>query len=44
VGSEGEVISVERYGASAPAKMVFQEYGFTVENIVNKAYKLLGRE
>jgi transketolase len=44
VGSEGEVVSVERYGASAPAKVVFQEYGFTVENIVNKAYKLLGRE
>lgn len=44
VGSEGEVVSVERYGASAPARVVFQEYGFTVENIVNKANKLLGRE
>jgi len=44
VGSDGEVVSVERYGASAPAKVVFQEYGFTVENIVNKAYKLLGHE
>lgn len=44
VGSEGEVISVGRYGASAPAKVVFQEYGFTVENIVNKANKILGRE
>jgi len=44
VGSDGEVISVERFGASAPAKVVFQEYGFTVENIVNKANKILGRE
>jgi len=44
VGSDGEVISVGRYGASAPAKVVFQEYGFTVENIVNKANKILGRE
>jgi transketolase len=44
VGSEGEVISVERYGASAPARVVFKEYGFTIENIVNKANKILGRE
>ncbi len=31
------VISIERYGASAPAKVIFEKLGFTVENVVAKA-------
>ncbi len=35
------VISIERYGASAPAKVIFEKFGFTVENIIAKAKELL---
>ncbi len=34
------VISIERYGASAPYKIIFERFGFTVENIVNRAKNL----
>jgi transketolase len=36
-----DVLSVEIFGASAPAEVVFKEYGFTVENVVNKAKALI---
>ncbi len=35
------VISIERYGASAPYKDIFEHLGFTVENILDQARKLL---
>jgi transketolase len=41
VGPEGETVTLDHYGASAPAKMLFQQFGFTVENIVEKAKNLL---
>ncbi len=41
VGEHGEVISVEKFGASAPAATVMQHYGFTVENICKRALALL---
>lgn len=34
------VISIERYGASAPYKTIFEHFGFTVENVVNRAKNL----
>ena len=34
------VISIERYGASAPAKIIFEKLGFTVENVVARAKEL----
>lgn len=34
------VVSIERYGASAPYKIIFERFGFTVENIVNRAKNL----
>jgi len=37
VGSDGAVIGLDRFGASAPAKEVYQECGITVEAIVDKA-------
>ncbi|OGC00024.1 transketolase [candidate division KSB1 bacterium RBG_16_48_16] len=40
VGDQGQVIGIDRFGASAPAKTVFAKYGFTVENIVAKAKAL----
>lgn len=41
IGSEGLAISVEQFGASAPEKVLFEKFGFTVENVVNKAIQLL---
>jgi transketolase len=34
VGLDGKVISVDTFGASAPANIVIPNYGFTVENVV----------
>jgi transketolase len=41
VGSKGIIMSLDLYGASAPAKTLFEKFGFTVENIVMKAHSLL---
>ena len=43
VGARGAIISLERFGASAPYKTIFQQLGFTVENVVDRALALLGR-
>jgi len=43
VGHNGDVIGVERFGASAPGGIVYREYGFTVENILAKVRILLGK-
>jgi transketolase len=42
VGGEGDVIGVDRFGASAPGDLVMEKFGFTVENVVSKAKALLG--
>lgn len=34
IGREGKIIGLDHFGASAPAKDVFKEYGFTVDNVV----------
>ena len=44
VGDEGDVIGVDRFGASAPGKVMMREYGFTVENVYERAMKLLDRK
>ena len=41
VGSQGDVIGIDRFGASAPAGELAANYGFTVENVVQKAAALL---
>lgn len=41
VGINGGTIGVDRFGASAPGNTVMKEYGFTVENIVETALKIL---
>ncbi len=41
VGFDGAVISMKRFGASAPAKVLFEKFGFTVENVIEKAKELL---
>lgn len=41
VGDTGAIIGLDRFGASAPAKVNFEKFGFTVENVVAYAIKLL---
>jgi len=41
VGCEGAVIAIDRFGASAPGKVVFEKLGFTLENVIQKAKELL---
>jgi transketolase len=41
VGPHGAVLGVDRYGASAPAKVLLPEYGFTVDNVIAHAKALL---
>ena len=43
VGDAGRVIGLNRYGASAPYKTIFEYLGFTVENVVQQTLNLLGR-
>lgn len=43
VGLDGDTICIDRFGASAPAEALFKEFGFTTENVVAKALKLLGK-
>jgi len=41
VGDAGDVIGVDRFGASAPGKTVLSQYGFTVDNVCLRAKALL---
>jgi len=43
VGDAGEVIGIDTFGASAPAKDVFKDKGFSVENVVSRAQQVLSR-
>jgi transketolase len=43
LGEQGESISVERYGASAPYKTIFEHYGLTVDNVIQRAYQLINK-
>ena len=41
VGARGDMIGVDRFGASAPAEVLLEKYGFTVDNVVARARELL---
>ena len=41
VGSWGDVIGVERFGASAPYRVLWEKYGFTAQCIAERARELL---
>ncbi len=43
VGLEGEVHGIEGFGASAPAKQLYEPFGFTPEQVADRALRLLGR-
>jgi transketolase len=42
VGLEGGIVAMDRFGESAPAGQLFKEFGFTVENVVATANRVLG--
>jgi transketolase len=42
VGDEGRVVAISHFGASAPAKEIFSQLGFTAENVAAKAKAALG--
>lgn len=42
-GDEGEILAIDRFGASAPGEKIMQEYGFTVENVVARVKALLNK-
>ncbi|MDY0081614.1 MAG: hypothetical protein RBR74_00395, partial [Ignavibacteriaceae bacterium] len=41
VGDNGDSLSIEKFGASAPDSVLFKQYGFTKENIIFLAKKIL---
>ena len=41
VGTSGDVIGINSFGASAPGGIVMKKYGFTAEHVVNKALELI---
>lgn len=43
IGLDGDIICMNGYGESGPFKNLFEKYGFTVENVVDRALKLLGK-
>jgi transketolase len=43
IGDKGDVLSLDRFGASAPGKVAFEKFGYTVDNVVARSLKLLGK-
>ncbi|MEP6945605.1 MAG: transketolase [Acidobacteriota bacterium] len=41
VGDAGDTLSVDKFGASAPGEDVLRDYGFTVENVIKIARRIL---
>jgi transketolase len=43
VGDQGDSISIEHFGASAPGPTVLEEFGYSVDNVISHATALLAR-
>ena len=43
VGLDGDIIGMTTYGASGKSEEVMKHFGFTVDNVVERALKLLAR-
>ena len=43
VGDDGEIVSIEHYGASAAASVLFEQFGFTADHVVAAAHASLDR-
>lgn len=44
VGSDGQIISIDKFGASAPYQTLLEKYGFSVENVVKTAREMLAKK
>jgi transketolase len=42
VGDQGAIIGIDHFGASAPEKVLYQQFGFTAERVVSEALRVLG--
>ena len=42
VGLDGKALGIDHFGASAPAAILFKEFGFTAENVVKAAKEVIG--
>lgn len=42
IGSEGDTVTIDRFGASAPGGVCLEKFGFSVDNVLATAKKLLG--
>jgi transketolase len=42
VGTEGDTVSIDRFGASAPGNVCLEKFGFSADNVLAKAKQLLG--
>jgi transketolase len=43
IGDAGDVIALDRFGESAPYKVIFEKFGYTVDNVVARAKQILGK-
>jgi transketolase len=43
VGPKGDVVGIDRFGASAPYKVLMEHYGFTGPAVAERALRLIGR-
>ena len=43
LGDAGEIVSIDHYGSSAPGTALFEEYGFTGDNVAERARRALAR-
>ena len=43
VGLDGAVIGLDHYGASAPAKLLFEQFGFTAQHVCEETLRVLGK-
>jgi transketolase len=40
-GPDGRIISIDKFGTSAPGEIVMEKYGFTVDNIIKIVKEIL---
>ncbi len=43
VGLDGKVVGIDRFGESAPAKKLFEKFGFTAETVVNAVKETIAK-
>lgn len=44
IGIDGEIIAIDHFGASAPGNVLYKQFGITVDNIIEKALKLIEKK